>query len=150
MKKSAAIFIAFRYLWGRANEGGRYLRGAAAGIAVSLIPIIVTLIVADGMIRGIIDRYLELGTGHLQVFNFLGSANDENTIKKIKEIDGIRGVWPEQRGTGVLAGKNGRTGVTVRSVESSFWDDPRSSGFLKIIEGEQKHGSINHRILTGG
>ena len=138
MKKEAAIFIALRYLWGRANEGGRYLRGAAAGIAVSLIPIMITLIVADGMIRGITDRYLELGTGHLQVFNFLGSVNNENTIKKIKEIDGIRGVWPEQRGTGVLAGKNGRTGVTVRSIESSFWDDPRSSGFLKIIEGEQK------------
>ena len=74
MKKHTSLFIALRYLWGRAREGGRYLRGAAAGIAVSLIPIVVTLIVADGMIRGILDRYLELGPGHLQVYDILGAG----------------------------------------------------------------------------
>jgi lipoprotein-releasing system permease protein len=138
LKRKAAFFIALRYLWGRAHEGGRYLRGAAAGIAVSLIPIIVTLIVADGMIRGITDRYLELGTGHLQVFDYTGSGNEKNAIEIIMELDGVRGVWPEQRGMGVLAGRAGRTGVTVRSIESSFWDDPGSGRFLKIIDGVNK------------
>ena len=135
MKRRASFFIALRYLWGRAHEGGRYLRGAAAGIAVSLIPIIVTLIVADGMIRGIIDRYLELGTGHLQVFNFSGYADDEETIEVIKNTEGIRGVWPEMRSMGVLVGKKGKTGVTVRSIEASFWEDPGSAAYLKIIDG---------------
>ena len=135
MKRKAAFFIALRYLWARAHEGGRYLRGAAAGIAVSLIPIMVTLIVADGMIRGITDRYLELGTGHIQVLN---SGYDESTIERIKEIDGIKGVWPEQRGMGVLAGRGGRTGVTVRAIESSFWEDSGSAAFLKVIDGVQK------------
>jgi len=135
LKRKAAFFIALRYLWARAHEGGRYLRGAAAGIAVSLIPIMVTLIVADGMIRGITDRYLELGTGHIQVLN---SGYDESTIERIKEIDGIKGVWPEQRGMGVLAGRGGRTGVTVRAIESSFWEDSGSAAFLKIIDGVQK------------
>jgi len=134
LKRKASFFIALRYLWGRAHEGGRYLRGAAAGIAVSLIPIIVTLIVADGMIRGITDRYLELGTGHLQVFN---SGYDDAEIDQIMEIDGVRGVWPEQRGMGVLAGRSGKTGVTVRSIESSFWEDRGSAAFLKIIDGAQ-------------
>ena len=140
MKTRAAFFIALRYLWGRAHEGGRYLRGAAAGIAVSLIPIIVTLIVADGMIRGIIDRYLELGTGHLQVYDmFYSNSNDyDDVVEKIRSIDGIRGVWPEQRNMGVLAGKKGKTGVTVRSIESSFWEDPGSMAYLKIIEGAGK------------
>jgi len=135
LKRRASFFIALRYLWGRAHEGGRYLRGAAAGIAVSLIPIIVTLIVADGMIRGIIDRYLEFGTGHLQVYNFEG---DEKIIESIKEINGIRGVWLEQRVMGVLAGKSGKTGVTVRAIESSFWDDKGSAAYLKVIDGEHK------------
>jgi len=138
LKRRTALFIALRYLWGRAHEGGRYLRGAAAGIAVSLVPIIVTLIVADGMIRGITDRYIELGTGHLQIFDALDTGREQETIDKIKEIDGIRGIWSEQTAMGVLAGKGGRTGVTVRSVESSFWEDPRSAAFLKIIDGVQK------------
>jgi len=148
LKKKAAFFIALRYLWGRANEGGRYLRGAAAGIAISLIPIIVTLIVADGMIRGITDRYLELGTGHLQVFDLYATEKDENTIEEIKSYDGVRGVWPEMRSTGVLAGKGGKTGVTVRAVEPSFWTDPGSGRFLKVVYGEQKP-ETDRDILLG-
>jgi lipoprotein-releasing system permease protein len=138
LKKKTSFYIAIRYLWGRAKEGVRYLRGAAAGIAVSLVPIIVTLIVADGMIRGITDRYLELGTGHIQVFDYNNSIGLEDTKREINEFDGIRGVWAEQRGMGVIAGKKGKTGVSVRAVESSFWDDSASAVLLKIIEGENK------------
>jgi lipoprotein-releasing system permease protein len=138
LKKKAQFFIAIRYLWGRAREGGRYLRGAAAGIAVSLVPIIVTLIVADGMIRGITDRYLELGTGHLQILDYNNYAGMEKTKKETGEIDGIRGIWAEQKGMGVLAGRKGKTGVSVRAIEPSFWDDPGSAAFLKIIDGVNK------------
>ena len=137
MKNRAAFFIALRYLWARAHEGGRYLRGAAAGIAVSLIPIIVTLIVADGMIKGITDRYIELGTGHIQVYETMYNGYTE-AVNKINGIDGVKGVWQERRGMGVIAGRSGKTGVTVRSIESSFWDDKGSFQFLKIIDGAHK------------
>jgi lipoprotein-releasing system permease protein len=133
MKNRPGFFIALRYLWGRAHEGGRYLRGAAAGIAVSLIPIIVTLIVADGMIRGIIDRYLELGTGHLQVFNMLNDGELEEAAREIRDLAGILGVWPEQRSMGVLAGKKGKTGATIRATEPSFWKD--AAAYLKTTAG---------------
>jgi lipoprotein-releasing system permease protein len=132
MKSRSSFFIAVRYLWGRAHEGGRYLRGAAAGIAVSLIPIIVTLIVADGMIRGIIDRYMELGTGHLQVFSFTGADGLEEAAGKIQGIDGVRGVWHEQRGMGVLVGKKGKKGASIRAIEPSFWEE---QVYLKLIDG---------------
>ena len=148
MKKYASFFIAIRYLWGRAHEGVRYLRGAATGIAVSLIPIIVTLIVADGMIRGIMDRYLEFGSGHLQVFDYFNEEDFTELSKKIKEVEGVRGVWPEQRGTGVLAGKGGKAGVTVRSIESSFWDDPQSASLLRVIDGINKP-ETNRDIVLG-
>jgi len=135
MKSRSSFFIAIRYLLGRAHEGGRYLRGAAAGIAVSLIPIIVTLIVADGMIRGIIDRYMELGTGHLQVFSFSGGDGLEGAAGKIRGIDGVRGVWLEQRGMGVLVGKKGKTGASIRAIEPSFWEEAGSREYLKLVEG---------------
>ena len=138
MKSRAGFFIALRYLWGRAHEGGRYLRGAAAGIAVSLIPIIVTLIVADGMIRGIIDRYLELGTGHLQVFNVLEPEKIGAEMEAIRGLAGFQGSWPEQQSMGVLIGKKGKTGATVRSVEPSFWEDSGSAGYLKTLAGVSK------------
>jgi len=144
---TASFFIAIRYLWGRAREGVRYLRGAAAGIAVSLIPIIVTLIVADGMIKGITDRYLELGTGHLQVFDLNAFENIDEILESVKEMDGIRGVWLEQRGMGILSGRNGRTGVTVRSIDPSFWDDQKSTQLLKIIDGVHKPHSDRDVVL---
>jgi lipoprotein-releasing system permease protein len=89
------------------------------------------------MIRGIVDRYLELGTGHLQVFDVMNSSDEEDIVEQIMGFDGIRGVWAERRGMGVLAGKSGRTGVTVRSIEPSFWDDPGGAALLKIIDGER-------------
>jgi lipoprotein-releasing system permease protein len=135
MKSGVAFFIAVRYLLGRAREGGRYLRGAAAGIAVSLIPIIVTLIVADGMIRGIIDRYMELGTGHLQVFCFGDDENLEWASGIIRDIEGVRGVWLEQRGMGVLVGKKGKTGASIRAIEPSFWEEQGSREYLKLVDG---------------
>ncbi|MCL2210863.1 MAG: ABC transporter permease [Treponema sp.] len=138
MKARASFFIAIRYLWGRAREGVRYLRGAAAGIAVSLVPIIVTLIVADGMIRGITDRYMELGTGHLQVVDYNDYGGEDETIKYISGLDGVRGIWKEQHGMGMIAGKSGKTGVTVRAIEPSFWDEKGSLSFLKIIDGTNK------------
>jgi lipoprotein-releasing system permease protein len=131
----AAFFIALRYLLGRAKEGGRYLKGAAAGVALSLIPIVVTLIVADGMIRGITDRYLELGTGHFQIYDYGDASNPENPADMIKTVPGVRGVWAEKHGLGILIGNRGSRGATIRAVESSFWEDGGSKKYLKTISG---------------
>ena len=135
MKSRACFFIALRYLLGRAREGGRYLRGAAIGIAVSLIPIIVTLIVADGMIHGIIDRYLELGTGHLQVFSFIDPQGLGVIPDTIRYTEGVRGVWAEQRSMGVLIGRDGRSGASIRAMDPSFWEDPGSLQYLDVTAG---------------
>ncbi|MCL2204994.1 MAG: ABC transporter permease [Treponema sp.] len=136
MKLFSSFFIALRYLLGRAHEGGRYLRGAAGGIALSLVPIIVTLIVADGMIRGIMDRYLELGTGHLQVFNFQNRQNPEAALPYIEGFPGIRGIWSERQGLGVLLGSAGTRGAAIRAIEPSFWEDEGALRFLVTLEGE--------------
>jgi lipoprotein-releasing system permease protein len=147
MKSRSSFFIAIRYLLGRAHEGGRYLRGAAAGIAVSLIPIIVTLIVADGMIRGIIDRYMERGTGHLQVFSFVDADGLTGAADKIRGIDGVRGVWHEQRGMGVLVGKKGKTGASIRAIEPSFWEEQGSREYLKLIDGTARLETDRQMLL---
>ena len=145
MKTGSAFFIALRYLLGRAREGGRYLRGAATGIALSLVPVIVTLIVADGMIRGITDRYLELGTGHLQVYNY---QNPESfPLDEILELDEVRGAWIERLGIGVVFGTGGSMGTTIRAIESDFWDDEGSRRFLNVISGEGKPGSDRELLL---
>ncbi|MDR0377165.1 MAG: ABC transporter permease [Spirochaetaceae bacterium] len=150
MNGGSEFFIALRYLLGRAKEGGRYLRGAAAGIALSLVPIIVTLLVADGMIRGITDRYLELGTGHLRIYDYrqdwesLDILPPDMDREDIAGLPGIRGVWTERQGLGVVmsvpsgggaARPSIKAGATIRAVDPSFWTDEGSRRFLKTVAG---------------
>ncbi|MDR1467969.1 MAG: FtsX-like permease family protein [Spirochaetaceae bacterium] len=151
MKARATLFIAFRYLIGK-RGGGRYLIGAVAGIALSLVPIMVTLIVADGMIRGITDRFLELGTGHIQVWeNVRGLDANRLSLDDAKETvaqnEHVRGVWTEKQGIGIILGFEGRTGVTIRAVESGFWQDEGSARYLEVIDGEAAIERDNEALL---
>ena len=144
----SSFFIALRYLWGRAKEGGRYLRGAAAGIALSLVPIIVTLIVADGMIRGITGRYLELGTGHLQIYDFMTTSEyPEDLIDRVGKLEKVRGIWRERQGLGIILGKEGRVGTTIRAVDKDFWKDPGSDEYLEVLAGSINLESENELVL---
>jgi len=139
----SVFFVALRYL-----RGGRhsYLAGAAVGIALSLVPIIVTLIVADGMIRGITDRFLELGTGHIQVLDWSsrGSGEEEiaGSLSRVREAvlkeKNVRGAWRERQGMGIVLGSHGRAGVSIRAVDPSFWEDSGSAKFLNTIEGQAR------------
>jgi lipoprotein-releasing system permease protein len=148
----SSLYIALRFLWGRAGEGGRYLRGAAAGIALSLIPIMVTLVVADGMIRGITDRYLELGTGHVQVYDYMEYYDIPVLAEEIGGMKhlGIRGAWSERQGLGIILGNSGRTGVTIRAVDQNFWEDPGSRAFLQVVSGSAVLGSDREVLLGQG
>ena len=149
MKTGPAFFIAFRYLLGRAREGGRYLRGAAAGVALSLVPIVVTLVVADGMIRGIMDRFLELGSGHLRIYNWRNPREPfpEQTMESILALPGVRGAWFERQGLGVIHGPGGSKGAMIRSTEQSFWDDEGSRKFLNVLYGEVKLDDPGNVVL---
>ncbi|WP_304221875.1 ABC transporter permease [Gracilinema caldarium] len=137
MRQRVRFFIALRYLLGRSPEGSRYLRGAALGIAISMIPIMVTLIVSDGMIQGITDRYLELGTGHLQVYAY-GPAQEEVSllIPHIQDIEGVSLISPERDGLGIVVGPNGKTGVTLRSVSHNYIEYPGTRQYLSLLSGE--------------
>jgi lipoprotein-releasing system permease protein len=148
--KAGLFFIAFRYLLGRAKEGGRYLRGAAGGIALSLIPIIVTLMVADGMIRGITDRYIELGTGHLRIYDYRNTRNIEDLPDDLADIPGLRGAWLERQGMGVLTGGKGRIGATVRATESGFWEEGESRRFLNVRAGSSRLEGPQDMLLGEG
>ncbi|GHV06252.1 ABC transporter substrate-binding protein [Spirochaetia bacterium] len=108
----------------------------------------VTLIVADGMIRGITDRFLELGTGHLRVYNFLNPAEPDEDIDEIRDLYGIRGIWSEQQGTGVVVGKQGKTGATIRGIDPSFWEDAGSAQYLETLAGES-HPATDCDVVLG-
>ena len=65
--------LALRYLGlnagSSASNARKSLIGAVWGIGISIIPLVIVLVVSDGMIKGITSRMIELGSGHLQVLD---------------------------------------------------------------------------------
>ena len=109
MKGDCANLISSRFLLGRGPEGGKKhssgMAGAIIGIGISLIPIVLVLIVSNGMIQGITNRYMETKTYHIQVavpsdLDELPSSVGE---KALAALPGIQNVVLETDGTGIIA-----------------------------------------------
>ncbi|MBT3271831.1 MAG: ABC transporter permease [Spirochaetales bacterium] len=114
-----SLYFGLRQLTSRtADKSYRRIRGAIIGICLSLIPMVVVLQVSGGLIRGITERYLELGTFHLQGRNFIGVSDKELTkaAEAARAIGGVSDVYEIRNGIGLLQTENGRTGVTVQAL----------------------------------
>jgi len=151
MKLFFPFFLGFRYLRGR-KKGGLfpYLRGSIIGIALSLIPLVVVLEVADGMIEGITRRYLELGTYHLQIHLDRNSGDrDHQEVRKLLEDSlNIRQVFEERRGMGLLYSSDSRYGVLLRAVSPEIYnEDENFRKYFQIVQGDFNLGSANSILL---
>lgn len=123
MKPLASLLLALRYLAGRGDRGGARIRAAVLGVGISLVPLVVVLEIADGMIQGITDRFIEAGTYHLQAIHApdMDAAEARAAAERASAVPGVTGVTPERRGMGLLSSAAGRSGVTIRAVPPEAW-----------------------------
>lgn len=131
------------------------LLGASFGIGISIIPLVVVLVVSDGMISGIATRTIELGTGQAQIIDMQPSSyfpNCENELalkrrikKEIKDPYFVD-AWVQREGQGLLVGKNSRSGGVIRAIENGFFsDNKKAKNLIKVIDGSlslEENGSI--------
>jgi len=132
-----------RRAWGR-----RYIRGAILGVAMSIVPLVVVLIVADGMIQGITARYIEVGTYHLQAQP--QTVVDQQILKNAAialRHEPVIHAFPEFQGYGVAVVGSKTAGVAVRAVDPAFLQDPGTKSYLKINAGEMRLDSTNQILL---
>ncbi|MFP4426286.1 MAG: ABC transporter permease [Spirochaetaceae bacterium] len=133
-----AARIAARYLLRRSGGNRRRTLSAVAGIALSMVPLILVMEMADGMIRGITARYIETGTYHLQAYP--GAEIELEGLRQAAEellaVPGITSVSPEHRGVGLLSAAGGKSGVQVRSVPPDLPERDRGfGGYLSVEAG---------------
>jgi len=161
MKNLVFIKMAFRFLGigsGKTVSNARKsLFGAVLGIGISIIPLIVVLVVSDGMIQGITSRTIELGTGHLQVINmrsissYKNAETEKNVRSLILEFDEenfVENAWIERQGNGLVIGKNGRSGGAIRAVEPEFFtQNIRALNLIKVISGSLEFENNKSAIL---
>ncbi len=145
--------LALRYLGLNAgtavSNARKSLIGAIWGIGISIIPLVIVLVVSDGMIKGITSRMIELGSGHIQIFDLRPIPRSVQTIEERKQsvqavFDSIRGnaqsiiigLRRQQEGTGLLIGKTGRSGGTIRAIEAGYFtDNLPARNLLKVVDG---------------
>lgn len=162
MKIRVSIMLALRFLGfgsGQTVSNARKsLIGAIAGIGISLIPLVIVLVVSDGMIEGISSRMIELSSSHLRVADYAGisglteQADSMETLAhdiKSKDSTGmILSTCAENQGIGIVIGNTGRSGATIRAVESSFFgDDTAVKKLLKIESGSLEFTGANDAFL---
>jgi lipoprotein-releasing system permease protein len=131
-------FLGLRTFVSRKGKISGHLVGCIVGVALSLIPLVVVLEVADGMIEGITRRYLEVGTYHLQI-RLAGEAaagSYEELARRLQDSPEVRRVIPERQGMGLLYTDSGRTAVTVRAVPPELYrEDQDFSRYFSMLEG---------------
>lgn len=130
--------LGLRTFVSRRGRISNLLFGSIIGIGLSLIPLVVVLEVADGMIEGITRRYLEVGTYHLQV-SLAGDANLESyeiLAEQLRKRSGVTRVITERQGMGLLYTDSERGAVTVRAVPPSLYrEDEDFRKFFRLLEG---------------
>lgn len=128
-----ALSIATRYLLRKSGGNRRRTISAIAGIALSMVPLILVMELADGMIRGITSRYVETGTYHLQAYpsGDLSPAEFRARAQELREIPGVQNSVVEHRGVGLLSAPGGKSGVQLRSLSPTVLEKDR--GFRKYL-----------------
>jgi lipoprotein-releasing system permease protein len=134
------FFFARRMLRGRGGTA-RYLRGAVAGIALSLVPLIVVMEVSTGMIEGITARLLEVGTYHLQapLPPDTSPAELERMARAAAAVPDVIAAIPERQGTAMIVSRSGAAGVSIRCVPPDVFSRDRGfSSYVTIAAGSAR------------
>jgi len=155
--KTALLFSLniFRSRNKESNEFRHHMLSSILGIALSLIPVIVVLEAASGMIEGITARFIEFDTFHFQaqIFADLNKKETDSILKDIKAVPEVTSVIVERQGLGLIFSGSKKDIVNVRAVPANLYTtDPGFRKYFKLTEGsfglDQKKSVIVGRPLA--
>ena len=134
--------------WLLAPSGG--MAGAILGIGISIVPLVLVLIVSDGMIQGITQRYMETKTYHLQVAlpDRMNADESLRGLGVIRSLPGVEAAYLEKNGSGVAVSSKSSNAVMIRAIDPAFFDDAGVRQFLHIAQGKAKPEG-NRDIVLG-
>lgn len=158
MNLKSSILLAFRMILPKASSTSnarKSILGAVMCIALSLVPLVVVLVMADGMIEGITNRIVGLSSYHLQAIQYPSFTDSDDTevldrfLETIRITDGVKSAYPERQGIALAAGKKGRTGATIRAVDPDvFVKDTSFKKYVKVHSGKADL-SNSKNVLVG-
>lgn len=114
------------------------LIGAVACIGLSLVPLVVVVSVADGMIDAMTERLIGLSSSHIQAY--VASAisevsTPENFIEyssSYRNYDGVLNTYPEVSVSALASANKTRTGIQIRGMETDIFE--KNSSFKNLFQ----------------
>lgn len=141
MKLYSSIFFAKSLIFPKTEKRSsarKSIIGAMICIGLSIIPLILVISISNGMINGMTQRIIGLSSGHLKSYvapNIKQVKTEESFVeyaKGILEIEGITASYPEIQISALASGKNIRSGIEIRAMQSDIFE--KNSSFKTLFE----------------
>lgn len=141
MKLYSSIFFAKSLIFPKTEKRSsarKSIIGAMICIGLSIIPLILVISISNGMINGMTQRIIGLSSGHLKSYvapNIKQVKTEENFVeyaKGILEIEGITASYPEIQISALASGRNIRSGIEIRAMQSDIFE--KNSSFKTLFE----------------
>ncbi len=127
--------LAWKLAWKSFSRGqARLLWSSSLAMALGLVPLVVVLSIADGMIEQISLRSIETAYYHVQLWQRSLTDWREMTASlraKTAAVPNERGLWPEQQGFALGYSAQGRLGLEVRGIDPGWAADRGVARYLK-------------------
>ena len=135
MKYTSLAFMTWRLILGKIGQkhdlAKKAVRGAIMSVAISMIPLVVVFHIANGMMYGIIQRFIELDSYHIQLQPVGNHKFSQEEIEKLVTLDHIVYAQPEIRSFGMLFANSRYEGVAIRAVTNDFFSEHTIQQFLQ-------------------
>lgn len=141
----ASLLFAKRLIFPRAGKKSsarKSIIGAIVCIAISIVPLIAVISVADGMIDGMTERIIGLSSGHLKTFVYKNSSYTVSAhsmlalAETVSKISGVTHVYPELSMDALASGNRIRSGIELRAVPPQLFQGNKAfEKYLTITEG---------------
>ena len=138
-------------LLGFNSSSGRRIRhsiGSYLVTAFSVVPIIVVVILTNGMTSGITEKYIDLQSGHLRITAAVDAQEIVDSITDAENDLTIVSVHRIVDGYGVLYTANGTYSASIRGVDDAYFSDPEIGEEFSMIAGTMTVGDPRALVIS--
>lgn len=138
MSLKTTFYMGLRpFLWKKYGVRG-VIRNTVLAVGLAMVPLVIVLIVSDGMIEGIISRFIETKIYHFRVVPPRNSEPDEirEVVEKINGLSWVTSAETEVQGGGIAFTREVKEGVLIRGLNPSLLEkDEKMNSYFNFLKG---------------
>lgn len=110
----------------------KHIVSAVSIVCLSVIPIIIAIVLTNGMTTGITSKFINLSSFHAQLYS---STDASELVQSARQEDGILDAFEIMEGYCLMYAKDGSYNSMVTGVNEDFLNSTHVTDELEIIDG---------------